>query len=60
MNRFNYMPASPYLNPAGGIEKTTNELPAEEKTTTRTRKRNAKKNTRKGAKKNEKSAKKAE
>jgi len=54
------MPASPYLNPAGGIEKTTNELPAEEKTTTRTRKRNAKKNTRKGAKKNEKSAKKAE
>ena len=54
MSNFNYMPVTPYSNPAGCIEKTTNELPVEEKTATKTRKRSAKKTTKKTAKKNKK------
>lgn len=42
MNKFNYMPASPYMNPAGFIEKTTNEIPEDKKAVTRTRKKAAK------------------
>lgn len=55
MNKFNYMPASPYTNPAGFIEKTTNEIPEDKKAVTRTRKKAAK-NTKKTAK-NKKAAK---
>lgn len=57
MSNFNYLPVTPYSNPAGGIEKTTNEIPAEEKASTKTRKRTAKKNTKKTAKKTKKAAK---
>ena len=49
MNKFNYMPASPYTNPAGFVEKNTNELPADKKAATCTRKKAAK-NTKKAAK----------
>ena len=36
MSIFNYLSKSPYFNPAGEIEKTTNELPAKKKATTKT------------------------
>lgn len=39
MSNFNYMPVSPYTNPARDIEKVTNEMPAAKKATTRTRKK---------------------
>ena len=43
MSNFNYMPVSPYLNPAQNIEKVTNELPAEKKAVTKAVKKPAKK-----------------
>ena len=57
MSNFNYMPVSPWSNPAGGIEKTTNELPVKEKATTKTRKRATKKAAKKTAKKTKKAEK---
>lgn len=49
MSNFNYFPHTPYTNPAGEIEKQTNELPVEMKAETVEKKRatRAKKTTRK-------------
>ena len=38
MNKFNYMPTSPWSNPAREIEKTTNEIPTENKARTTAKK----------------------
>jgi len=56
MSNFNYMPVSPYTNPARDIEKTTNEMPAAKKATTRTRKKATKKAGAKKTAKNKKAA----
>ena len=42
MSRFNYFFNTPYTNPAGEIDKTTNELPAKRKARTTVIKRQAK------------------
>lgn len=54
MGNFNYMSPTPWSNPAGVIEKTTNEIPTKMKAKTTSRK------AKKGKKKEEKSSEKAE
>ena len=49
MSNFNYMPTSPWSNPAGEIKKTTNEIPTEKKART-TAKKATKKTTAKSRK----------
>lgn len=43
MSRFYYQPITPYSNPAGIVEKQTNEMPTEMKTATVKKKRTTKK-----------------
>lgn len=54
MGNFNYMSPTPWSNPAGVIEKTTNEIPTKMKAKTTSRK------AKKGKKKEEKPSEKAE
>ena len=54
MGNFNYMSPTPWSNPAGVIEKTTNEIPTKMKAKTTSRK------AKKGKKKEDKSSEKAE
>lgn len=56
MGNFNYMSPTPWSNPAGVIEKTTNEIPTKMKAKTTSRK--AKKD-KKGKKKEDKTSEKA-
>ena len=47
MGNFNYLGQTPWLNPAGGIEKTTNEIPTKMKAKTTVRKARKKKDKKK-------------